>query len=235
MQRHGQTHRNTLSRKFFNTRYHADRGDGNVTCRNTETLGRHGTDLTNSAQYRLIVAHGLSHAHEYNVAQTSGATRNFSVTHGFRGHTDLFHNLACRHVSSQTQLARSAEGASHAATDLTGDAQRGACGIAHEHGLNKRTVEQAPQRFDSGTLISHLTSHFGNERREKHLRGLDSFRCWEVGEFLRIDIEMPVIMIGKLLDPEFRKSKILGFSDTLFLGHIRKMQRRLASTRMIFG
>ena len=46
---------------------------------------------------------------------------------------------------------------------------------------------------------------------------------------------MPVIMIGKLLDPEFRKSKILGFSDTLFLGHIRKMHRRLASTRMIFG
>ena len=68
VQRHSQTHRNTLSRKFFNTRHHADRGDGNVTCRNTEALRRHGTDLTNSAQYRLVVAHGLSHAHEYNVA-----------------------------------------------------------------------------------------------------------------------------------------------------------------------
>jgi len=42
-------------------------------------------------------------------------------------------------------------------------------------------------------------------------------------------------MVGKLLDPEFRKSKILGFSDTLFLGHIRKMQRRFASARMVFG
>ncbi len=55
----------------------------------------------------------------------------------------------------------------------------------------------------------------------------------EVGELLRVDIEMAIIMVGQLLDPEFRQPDFLGLGDSLIVGHVGEMQRRLATPGVI--
>ena len=46
---------------------------------------------------------------------------------------------------------------------------------------------------------------------------------------------MPEIMIGQLLDAEFRQSQFGRLFNTLRGSHIHEMQRRLASPGVIFG
>ena len=122
VQGHGQTYRNAFCREFLDTWYHTDRGDGDVACRNAETFRWHGADLAYSAQYGLVIAHRFAHAHEHDVAQAPETTSDFAVVHGFRGHTNLFQNLACRHVSRQTQLTCGTERAAHSTAYLAGNA-----------------------------------------------------------------------------------------------------------------
>ena len=110
--------------QFPDARHHANGGNRDVTCGDAEAFGRHGTNLADCTQDGFIVAHWFAHAHEHDVAQSSGASGHFTVTHGLRGHTNLLNDFTCGHVPGQSQLSSGAEWATHAAADLAGNAKK---------------------------------------------------------------------------------------------------------------
>ena len=220
--------------QFPDARHHANGGNRDVTCGDAEAFGRHGTNLADCAQDGFIVAHWFAHAHEHDVAQSSGASGHFTVTHGLRGHTNLLNDFACGHVPGQSQLSSGAEWATHAAADLAGNAKRGSGGITHQYGFDQRPIKQAPQRFDGGASIGDLACHLMDEFREESFSRVGASCRRKIGKFFRIDIKMAIVMISQLFDPEFRQSKFLGLTDTFLFGHIGEMQWRLATAGMVF-
>ena len=73
-----------------------------------------------------------------------------------------------------------------------------------------------------------------DEFREESFSRVGASCRRKIGKFFRIDIEMAIVMISQLFDPEFRQSKFLGLTDTFLFGHIGEMQWRLATAGMVF-
>ena len=215
--------------------HHAHRGHRDVARGDAEPLRRHRADLPNGAQHGPVVAHRLAHAHEHDVAEPARPAGNVAVPHGLGRHTHLFDDLAGRHIAGQTEFAGGAERAAHAAADLAGDAQGGAVGVPHEHGFDQRTVEQTPQRLDGHALIRHLARDLGDQGRKERRCGLIPLGRRKIGELRGVDIEMPVIMVGQLLDAELRQPQLPRPGDALLGRHIGEMDRRFASSGMVLG
>ena len=136
VKRYRQTHRNAFCGELFDSWNHTDRGYSDITCGDAETFRWHGTDLPDRAQYGPVIAHWFAHAHEHDIAQTSGTAGNLAVAHGLRRYTHLLDDLPRGHVTCQSKLAGGAERTAHTATHLAGNAERGACRITHQHGFD---------------------------------------------------------------------------------------------------
>ena len=99
------------------------------------------------ADDRLVVGHRLAHAHEDDVGDPARPAGDLAAGERPRAGDDLLDDLGGRHVALQPALAGGAERAGHAAAGLRGDAHRDPVGVAHQHRLDQRAVEEPPQRL----------------------------------------------------------------------------------------
>src|SRR5699024_7930332 len=65
-----------------------------------------------------------------------------------------------------------AERAVHSASALAGHAQGDPVAVAHEHGFDEGSVEEAPEEFDRVTVLGPQTADLGEQVREEPLLDL---------------------------------------------------------------
>ncbi len=144
------------------------------------------------------------------------------------GH-DLLDDLRGRHVALQPALAGRAEGTGHAAAGLAGDAHRGAVGIAHQHRLDQRPVEEPPQRLARRAAVGLLRAQAGHQVREQSRDELVSLRGRQVGHRGRVVDEAREVVRRELPGTEARQAELLEPGLALGRGQVSEVPWRLAA------
>ena len=127
-----------------------DGGDGDAARGHAEPVGGRVGEAAYGADDGLVVGQRLAHAHEHDVGDAAGAAGHLAAGQRPGAGDHLLDDLGGGHVALQPALAGGAERAGHAAAGLAGDAHRGAVGVAHQHRLDERAVEEPPQRLAGG-------------------------------------------------------------------------------------
>ena len=143
---------------------------------------------------------------------------------------DLLDDLGGRHVALQAALAGGAERAGHAAAGLAGDAHGGAVGVAHQHRLDERAVEQLPQGLAGGAPVG---LHRAQRRHQGRQQGRDQLVALGGGQVghLRGVVDQPREVVGReLLGPEAGQALLLEQRLALVGGEVGEVTRRLATT-----
>ena len=159
--------------------------------------------------------------------------RPVAPDHGPRGELlvggeHLRDDLGLRQVALQPALAGGAERAGHAAAGLRRDAQRRAVRVAHQHGLEQRTVEELPQRLHRRAVVGHPPRHLLEQPREQLLAELRADGRGKVGERRRVVLEAVEHVPGDLVGAEARQAEVRGGLDALLAGEVEPVLRRLA-------
>ena len=130
-----------------------DRGDGDPAGGHAEPVGCRVGEAAYGADDGLVVGHRLAHAHEHHVGDPARSAGDLAAGQGPGAGDDLLDDLGGGHVALQAALAGGAERAGHAAAGLAGDAHRHPVGIAHQHRLDERPVEELPQGLAGGAPV----------------------------------------------------------------------------------
>ena len=110
----------------------------------------------------------------------------------------------------QPALSRRAERARHPAAGLRRDADGVALRIAHQHRLECRPVDRAPQHLSRLARVALDLADGVEQLREHRLGDLLSHRRGQVGHLARVGDQPAVVLVGQLLrakrgQPEFRR------------------------------
>ena len=143
---------------------------------------------------------------------------------------DLLDDLGGGHVALQPALPGRAERAGHAAAGLRGDAHRDPVGVAHQHRLDQRAVEEPPQRLAGGAPVGLE----GAQRRHQvgQQRGRPAAPRWAAGQVghLRRVVDQPGEVVGgELPGPEARQSRLDHEVPALLGAEVGEVTRRLAA------
>ena len=174
MQRQRQSNGQLLHLKLTNTRHQTHGRHSQTASRNTQALGRRVNQAVHSTHGCLVVSERLAHTHEDNVRNTQrtsilrAAFCFFQALHLLQvagAGYNLLHNFCGGQVTGQTLLTGCAEGAVHAAASLRRDAHRHAVVIAHDDGLDERTVKEAVHNLQGVATISLQGTNRGQKLR----------------------------------------------------------------------
>ena len=163
VQRQRQSNGQLLHLELTNTRHQAHGRHGQTASRNTEALGRRVNQAVHSAHGCLVVSERLTHAHEDNIGNTQRTSilrtafcffQSLHLLQVAGTGNDLLHNFCGGQVTGQTLLTGRAEGAVHATASLRRDAHGHAVVIAHDDGLNERTVKEAVHNLQGVATVS---------------------------------------------------------------------------------
>ena len=146
------------------------------------------------------------------------------------GH-DLLDDLAGGHVPGQPGLAGGAERAVHAAAGLRGHAHRGAVAVAHQHRLDRRAVEQAPQGLASGAVVGRLLADRGEQLRGEDAGQLLALGGRDVGPLGRVVGEVAEVVLGDLRGAEALVAELGQRLLALGRGEVGQVARRLGAAR----
>ena len=163
MQRQRQSNGQLLQLKLTNAGHQTHGRHGQTTSRNTEALGRRVNQAVYSTHGCLVVSERLTHTHEDNVGNTQWTSILRATFCFFQAlhllqvagtGNDLLHNFCGGQVTGQTLLTGCTEGAVHTAASLRRDAHGYAVVIAHDDGLNERTVKEAVHNLQGVATVS---------------------------------------------------------------------------------
>ena len=186
------------------------------------------------ADDRLVVGHRLAHAHEDHVVHAAGAAGDLVAGQRPGAGDDLLDDLGGGHVALQAALAGGAERAGHAAAGLRGDAHRHAVGVAHQHRLDQRTVEELPQRLAGGALVGLHRAQRRHQRRQQRLDEPLALGGRQVGHLGRVVDEPGEVVRGQLLGPEPGQTGLGDQRLALGGGEVGEVPRRLlAAARLV--
>ena len=129
--------------QLVDPRHQPDRADGDAARGHAEPVGGRVGEAAYGADDRLVVGHRLAHAHEHDVGDATGSAGHLVARQRPGAGHDLLDDLGGGHVALQAALAGRAERAGHPAAGLAGDAHGHPVGVAHQHRLDERTVEEA--------------------------------------------------------------------------------------------
>ena len=124
----------------------------------------------------LVVSERLAHTHEDNIGNTQRTSILRTTFCFFQAlhllqiastGNDLLHNFCSGEVTGQTLLTGRTEGAVHTATSLRRDAHGHAVVIAHDNGLNERTIEEAVHNLQSVATVSLEGTDRGQKLRHR--------------------------------------------------------------------
>ena len=142
-----QRDREALLGELTDPRHQADGGDGDAAGGDAEPVGGRVDEPAYGADHGLVVGQRLTHAHEDHVGDPARAAGDLAAGERAGAGDDLLDDLGGGHVAVQPALAGGAERAGHAASGLGGHAHGDPAGVAHEHRLDQRAVEEPPQRL----------------------------------------------------------------------------------------
>ena len=148
---------------------------------------------------------------------------------------DLLDDLGGRHVALQAALAGRAERAGHAAAGLAGDAHRHPVGVAHQHRLDERAVEEPPQGLAGGARVglerAQRRHQRGQQRRRPARRAAPPGRSVIA---LGVVDQPGEVVRRELLGPEPGQAELLEARLALGRGQVGEVARRLAApTRLL--
>ena len=194
-----------------------------------EAVRRRVGEAAYGADHGLVVGHRLAHAHEDHVGDPARAARDLAARQRPGAGDDLLDDLGGRHVALQAALAGGAERAGHAAAGLAGDAHGGAVGVAHQHRLDERAVEELPQRLAGGAAcrppcVRSGVISVGSSAATSSSR----WAAGQVGHLGRV-VDEPAEVVGReLLGAEAGQAQ-LGASTVLAAGlvEVGEVPRRL--------
>ena len=177
--------------------------------RHAEPVGRGVGEPAYGADDGLVVGHRLAHAHEHHVGDPARPAGDLAAVERPGAGQHLLDDLGGGHVALEPALAGGAERARHAAPGLAGDAHGDPVGVAHQHRLDQRAVEQLPQRLAGGALVrlegAQRRHQPGQERRHQ----LVALSGRQVGHLLRV-VDQPLEVVrGELAGAERREAGLL--------------------------
>ena len=118
--------------------------------------------------------------------------------------THLLDDLGGGHVALEPALAGGAERAGHAAAGLAGDAHGDPVGVAHQHRLDERAVEQLPQGLAGGAAVGLQGAQRRHQRRQQRRDQLVALAGRQVGHLGRVVDQPGEVVRGELLGAERR-------------------------------
>ena len=128
-------------------------------------------DAPHRGEHPVVVGQRLAHAHEHDVGQPAAVRRCRAWPTAAGAH--LLEDLGGRQVALQPALARRAERARHAAAGLRRDAHGVALRVAHQHRLERRAVDRAPQHLAGLARVALDLAHRVEQLREQRIRRPD--------------------------------------------------------------
>ena len=155
----------------------------------------------------LVVSKRLTHTHEDNVRNTQrtsilrAAFCFFQALHLLQvagAGYDLLHNFCGGQVTGQALLTGRAEGAVHTAASLRRDAHRHAVVIAHDDGLDERTVKEAVHNLQGVATISLQGTNRGQKLRHSLRNHLLAVLSRQVSHLSRVSDQTLKIVLGQL-------------------------------------
>ncbi len=161
-------------------------------------LGGGGRDAPDRGECAVVVGQRLAHPHEDDVRQPAVVP----VAKFHRGRTDLLEDLCRRQVALQPALTGRAERARHPAARLRRDADGVSLRIAHQHRLERRAVDRAPQHFSRLPGIALDLPDGVKQPGEQRFRHLLAHRRRQIGHLARVGDQPAVVLVGQLLAAE---------------------------------
>ncbi len=195
-------------RQLVDPRHEPDRRHGHPARAHPEP-GRRGLgEAAYGADHGLVVGQRLAHAHEHDVGDPGRSARDLVPRQRPGTGHDLLDDLGGGHVALESALARGAERTRHAAAGLGRDAHRHPVGVAHQHRLDQRVVEQPPQGLPGRAAIGLERADRRHQRRQERRDDLVPPVGGEVGHRRRV-VDEPVEVVRRHLPgPERREPEL---------------------------
>ncbi len=198
----GQRHRQTFVGELLDRRHQADRGDRDASGGDAQPLGGGVDDAADGADHGLVVGQRLAHAHEDDVAHPAGAAGHLVTGQRAGARHDLLDDLGRRHVAGQPGLSGGAEGAVHTAAGLGGHAHGHAVGVAHQHRLDQRAVEEPPKGLTGGAFVAGDLADRGQQAGHQLCHQLVARRGRKIGHVLGLGGQPLEVVPGQLVGAE---------------------------------
>ena len=186
------------------------------------------------ADHGLVVGQRLAHAHEHHVGDPARAAGDLVAGQRAGAGDDLLDDLGGGHVALQAALAGGAERAGHAAAGLAGDAHGDPAGVAHQHRLDQRAVEELPQGLAGGAPVGLHGAQRRHQRRQQRGDQLVALGGRQVGHLGGV-VDEPGEVVGReLLGAEARQAQLLEQRLALVRREVGEVARRLlAAARLV--
>ena len=185
-------------------RHQAHRGDRDRTLGDAHALGHRFGQPAHRGQHAGVVGQRLPHAHEHDVGHAPGSPGHLAVREHAGARHHLGDDLGGGQVPGQPGLPGRAERAGHTAARLRRHAHRDPVRIAHQHRLDQRPVERAPQRLAGGPAVAGQLALGGQQPGQQGLGQRVAGRQRQVTHLIRA-VGVPADEVpGQLAGPERR-------------------------------
>ncbi len=215
--------------ELVDPRDQADGADGDAAGGHAEPVGSRVGEAAYGTDDGLVVGHRLAHAHEHHVGDATRSARDLVAGQRACSGDDLLDDLGGGHVALESALAGRAERAGHAAPRLAGDAHGDPVGVAHQHRLDERSVEELPQRLAGGAAVGLEGAQRRHQLRQQPLDQLGALSRRQVGHLPGVVDEAGEVVGRELLRAEARQPELLEPRLALGRRQVGEVTRRLAA------
>ena len=145
----------------------------------------------------------------------------------------LLEDLRRRQVAGQPALPRRTERARHATARLRRDARGVALRVAHQHRLERRSVDRPPQHLSCLAGVALDFTHRVEQAREQRVGDLFAHRSGQIGHLARVGDQPAVVLVGQLLAPKRRQPQVRNGRGASALVEVGEVPRRHGASRSV--
>ena len=229
VQAQGQGDRDALVGELVDARHQADGRDGDAARGHAEAAWGRVGQAAYGAHHGLVVGQRLAHPHEDDVGDASGPARDLAAGQRPGAGDDLLDDLGGGHVALEAALAGGAERAGHPAAGLARDAHGDAVGVAHQHGLDQRAVEEAPQGLAGGAAVGLEGAQRRHQVGQQRGDQLVALAGGQVGHLGGVVDQPGEVVVRQLLGAEAGQSHLLQQRLAPGLVEVGEVPRRLGT------